>query len=358
MLTRQGIISATQGNRDMQTVMLAIYDQLDLNNQALGTNFLSPVNSQQKPASAPPPQASFTVSGANGAFNGQITNPPQAANKTLYHEVSFSSSSNFTTSITVLPVSTATSFNYANPGAAVFWRLRSSYDQQNWNSYTYFAGVVDSGLQSSSASAPNVPLNQTNYAFLDSVDNGTGSANVRVFGKAGLGFSYPAIKGSAETILPSATIINVPFNTSQVTAYNGDIYRVRPTLPQVFADGLTPTGAVSVVGAGAVTLPTIVPILSGGSVVGYNVTSQGNGLTGPLTLAVTGGGGAGATTGAQTIVGGKLISVAPGNAGSGYGGGTSVTISGGIFGGSTGGGQSTGGNNGRWVYSDPTTGGL
>jgi hypothetical protein len=357
LLTKAQIMSGTKGNIDLQNAMLAMYEQFELLNKASGTNFLAPVNSSQQPATAPPAQAALSVTGANGVFSGKITPAAQSVTSVLYHEVSFSPVSNFSSGVTTLPITSSTSFTYPSPGQGGFWRLRSSFDKKNWNAFMYQGGIVNAGLQTSSASANNVPLNQSNYANLDSVDNGAGSANVRVFGQSGPGFMYPAVKGSAEKILPSATIINVPFSSNPVVAYDGAKYMVKSTLPQVFADEITPTGSLSVVGAGAVTLPTITPIEFGGGIIGYDVTSPGNGLTADVVIAIVGSG-TGATAGAQVIVGGQLISVSPGNAGNGYGSGTTATVSGGTFAGGVGGGQSIGGNNGRFVYADPTTGAL
>lgn len=212
--------------------------------------------------------------------------------------------------------------------------------------------AISAGLLSSAATENANVLNQTNYANVDSVAAGA-AAIVRIYGKAGPTTQYPAVKGSAETILPSATIINVPLSSQQVVGFDGENYQVRGTLPQVLADGTTPTGAVSVVGAGAIRLPTIVPIEVSGGILGFNVTDGGEGLTQDVDIVIVGTG-TGATAGAQTIQNGVLISVGPGNAGSGYGSGTTTTVSGGIFTSSTGGGQNIGGQGGRLVYNDDT----
>jgi hypothetical protein len=137
-------------------------------------------------------------------------------------------------------------------------------------------------------------------------------------------------------------------SSTQFVGWNGQNYVLKPTLAAVLADDLTPIGAVSVVGTGAPTLPTIVPIISGGGIIGYNVTAGGAGASAPYTLTLaTFGGGVGATFGPQTIVGGVLISVAPGNPGTVYPGGTTVVASGGVFPGTAGGGGTAGGNGGR-----------
>lgn len=344
----------------LRSILLAFYDQHDVHNQVTGTNWLKPTNSPQQPASKPPAQGSLSVEGANGIFSIVVTNPSESINKTLYIEISYCDQVGFRNGVVVLPVTTAQRQNYPYPGVTKFFRARWSYDQNNWSGYYTLTTAVASGLQSSSASENNTPLNQTNYANIDSVAVG-GTANVRVYGKAGPTTQFPSVKGAVETIQPSATIVNVPLSSTQILSLDGEAnYQVRGTLPEVFADELTPIGAVSVVGSGPVTLPTITPVFgAGGSIVGYNVTSGGSGATGPYTLGYASvGGGTGATFGAQTIIGGVLISVAPGNPGSSYSGGTTITVAGGTFAGGTGGGQSIGGNNGRLVYGDSTTGGL
>ena len=218
---------------------------------------------------------------------------------------------------------------------------------------------ISSGLQSSAASEAATVLNQTNYATVDSAANSTDtSAIVRIYGKAGINTQYPSVKGGVETILPSATIINVPFSSEQVVGFDGTEYNVKGTLPEVLTDGTTPIGAVSVVGSGAVVLPTVtVTVGVGGGVTSWNVVSGGNAISDPVTLSFPPQVGSGATVGAQTIHTGVLISIANGNPGSGGTAGTwPVGVSGGVFGGSLGGGQSIGGNGGRLVVNDGTTG--
>ena len=343
---------------NLRTILLGMLDQHLVVGQALGINVLEPTNSPQQPVSAPPPLASFAVSGANGAFNAQITNPAQSINKTIYHELSYCAVASFVGSATTLPVQTTTQLTLPAPGITAFWRLRSSYDQTNWNAYQVQPGTVSSGLQSSAASENATVLNQTNYANIDSASNvAETSAIVRIYGKAGLNTQYPSVKGSVESIQPSATIINVPFSTEQVIGHDGSDYVARGTLPEVLMDGTTPVGAVSVVGSGALTLPVVsVSVNSLGHVTAWNVVSGGNAISDALTLVINDVG-VGATPGAQTITGGILISIANGASGSGYTPGTqTVTVTGGMYAGSTGGGQSIGGNGGRLVVNDGTTG--
>jgi hypothetical protein len=342
---------------DVRTVLLAMYDEIDSLHQATGTTFVTPVNNTQGANYAPPSPPGISLTGANGTFTYQITPPSQSLNKAIFYEISFSAQSNFTSGVTTLPVSSSTQGSVAAPGTTANFRVRASYDQTNWSAYASAGAAVAAGKQTSAATENNIVLNQTNYASIDSVAVGS-SANIRVYGAAGPGTQYSAVKGATGTVLPSATIIGVPLGTSKVVAYDGANYQVAGTLPEVLADNNTPTGAVSVVESGAVTEPTVALVLSssGGHVIAWNVVSQGNGLTAPVTLNITTSTGSGATPGAQTIVAGKLISIAPGNPGSGYVTADTVTATGGTFSGSTGGGTVIGGNGGRLIFNDGTTG--
>lgn len=354
------IDSAAKGNPEaMRTLLNAFSSQISAIAVGTGVQLLEPTSGAQPqtPVTPTPPQVQIGVTGANGAYTISITPPSQTISATLYYEVSYSTASNFGNA-TVLPLTPSTGFTYNAPGTSLFWRVRASYDKSHFGAYSP-AGttVISAGLQSSAATENANVLNQTNYATVDSQANGTGSANVRVFGPSGPGFMYPAVKGSVETIMPSATIVNVPLSSSQVVAHDGSTYQVQPTLPQVLADGMTPTGSVSVVGSGAVTLPVITPIVISGFILGLNYT-PGSGLTEPpiLTIADPGGTGSGAVI-TSVVSGGAMVGYNIGNPGNGhYDSATTVTASGGTSGGTVGGGQAIGGNGGRLVYNDSTTG--
>jgi hypothetical protein len=177
-------------------------------------------------------------------YSLSITNPAQSINKTLYHEISYSPSSNFTSDVTTLPITTATSLQVPDPGANVTFRIRSSHDKSNWNQHIAQPAPVSAGLQTSSASESAVSLNQTNYATVDSVVSGS-NYNIRVYGPGGVGTQFAQVRGSTETLLPSATIIGVSNGATKVIGYDGKEYQARNTLPEVLADGMTPIGAVT-----------------------------------------------------------------------------------------------------------------
>lgn len=328
--------SAAKGNDDARVLFLGILSRLN----GLGAN---------KGQLGTPPAASISVIAANGIYTWHITNPSTSLNAPIYHEVSYSPVKNFSQNITTLPATPATGGVLPSPGTTLYFRLRSTYDQVNWTSYALAQNTASaSGLQSSAAMANNAPLNQTNFANADSIAIGSAAA-VRIYGSAPYR-SYPRVVGTQQVTRPSGTIVNVPFNSTQIAAFDGKKFRISPILSGVFDDTWEPVGIVSVVGSGTPTLPTVSLVLgSGGTVIGWNVTSQGNGLTGPVTLSIVTSTGSGATAGTQTITNGKLISIAPGNPGSAYAGGDTVNVSGGIGSGSAGGGGSTGGNGGRLI---------
>lgn len=311
-----------------------------------GGNLLQ-IGGAQPNASKPPAGVAHSVSGANGQLNVEVTNPPTPQGTQIYHEFSYSSLKSFTADVTTLPPTTNTSFPVVAVGKTVFTRLRSSFDKKSWTPYQLSStDPTDAGLIESSAVSAGGAFNQTNFAEVNSQALG-GAAAITISGPGGTLNSYTAVKGTIQTVRPSATIVGVTPQSTQFVGFDGTTYHLKPTLAAVLADNLEPVGRISVVSTAAPTLPVITPIVTAGSVLGYHVVNGGAGASQPYTLTVTGGGGAGATTGAQTIVGGVLISVAPGDAGTGYGAGTTVVASGGGPGGSPGGGTAQGGNGGR-----------
>lgn len=302
-------------------------------------------------STTPPAGVTMSVAGANGAYTVTIVNPPASggSGQAPWHEVSYSPLKSFSAQVTTLEPSQSTSVAVSLPGQTLFFRRRSSWDRNTWSAYQLASQTpAPSGLQSSAATSDAVNLNQTNFAVVTSAAAGS-TTEVSVQGPSAPLTNPVRQKGPAQTTLPGGTIYGVAPNSDQFVVYNGG-YLLRPTLAGALSDDANiPVGKVSVVGTGAPELPEIAPIVSGGGVVGYNVTNQGNGITGPLTLTVTdpGESGNGATTGAQTIVNGKLIAVAPGNAGANYGANTAVQVSGGVNPGTPGGGTASGGNGGR-----------
>jgi hypothetical protein len=312
-----------------------------------GGNLLQAGGTQANSAAAPT-GVTFTATGASGVITVSITDPNTAKAGTIWHEISYCTLASFTQNVTTLPATTATSASINNSGFTGFLRMRVSYDRVNWSGYQALSsGQISAGQIEATAMAPAAAFNQSNYGVVNSAASG-GAAAVSISGTGGQFTSYPAVRGTQQQNRPSATIVGVEPQSQQFVGWDGTTFRLKPTLAGVLADDLEPVGAVSVVGTAAPTLPTIVPIIAGGGIVGYDVTNGGAGASQPYTLTIADvGGGAGATAGQQTIQNGVLISIAPGNAGHGYTGATMVTASGGTGGGKQGGGTAAGGNGAR-----------
>lgn len=339
------IESVLGGNKnDFRTLLQNLVLNQHTLASATGTQF-----GQKASNVATPSQASIGVAGANAAFTVTIVNPTQGNPGTIWHEVSYSTVKGFTSDVTTLAPTTSTSMVLNIPNQSLFFRVRSSFNRQTWNDYQ-LAGqsAVASGLVSSAVTTAGGAFNQTNFGVVTSTATGS-SAAVLVQGAGGALTSMVALKGKNQSVLPAATIIGVEPGSEQFVGWTGRSYLLRPTLAAVLDDDLTPVGKVSVVSTATPTLPTIVPVISGGAIVGYEVTNGGAGATGPYTLAYGAvGTGVGATFGEQTITAGVLISIAPGNPGHGYAGTTTVTATGGgVSPGVPGGGTAIGGNGGR-----------
>ena len=245
------IESAIGGNKeDLRTLLLQYNAQLTLHNQTTGTNWVDPTSGVQKASTTPPPLASAEVSGANGVFTAQVTNPSQAANATIYHEFSYSPVKNFSQNVTTLPVTAQTQITIPNPGATLFVRYRSSYDKQHWNSHQLASNSsIAAGLQSSAASEPATALNNWNFATV----KGSGAPGqvplIQVYGPNGPYSGYPAGRGTTQFNRPSATILNTDFTQSQIVAFDGKQFQVGTTLPAVMKDSWEPVGQALVNGA-------------------------------------------------------------------------------------------------------------
>jgi hypothetical protein len=342
------INSAAKGNQDLRETLTGIHLALQSLYAQTGSAPLAKVDTRAANFTAPPAVSQLAVSGANGSFTVAITN---AGKTPVYQEISSSPVANFASGVTVYPVSTNTSYVFPNPGAMLYWRLRSSYNQQNWSSYGVQQGAVSSGLVSSAATGSNLSLNQSNYATVDSVADG-GTATVRVYGSGGVGTSWTSILGTSSKVIPAGTIMNVAYATNGFVVWDGQSYQVKPQLAQTFPDTWVPVGKVSVIANGnGLQLPAITAVVvnggtAAGAIVAYQITNPGNGLTAPPLLTITDSTGSGATATA-VVSSGSVTQVNPGSAGSNYSSHPTVTPSGGVSGGSAGGGGATGDNGGR-----------
>jgi hypothetical protein len=361
-LSQAQINAAPSNATALRETLAAIKNEIDGINSHVGRSTLKKVDVNTPTQVATPPQAQFVVTGEHGVYHVEITNPQnqQAAvprqvgtvqnqnspNSTLYHEISSSPVADFSNGVTVYPITSNTHTNISLPGETLYWRLRSSYDGATWNSYQVQDAAVYSGLVGSDITTPNVPLNQTNFATVDSVAAG-GTASVRVYGPGGVGTGYTRQVGAHTSPRPSGTILGMTYGTDQFVAYDGTQFQVQNTLAGVLPDTWEPVGKVSIIGNGAgLVLPTIKAVVTGGAIVGYQIINPGNGLTAAPTLTITDTTGTGATATCQ-VEAGQVVSVTPGNVGQNYSSTPTVTPSGGVSAGTGGGGGAAGGNGGR-----------
>lgn len=132
----------------------------DLRNK-VGTQKPTFIASVQPQSPAQPSAAIFNVSGQTGVgFTVQITNPQdiQPASTALarakitkgtnvaltpiLHNVQSALNTNFNSAadLTDYGKSSQTTLTIPNSGVTLFWRIRSSFDGQNWNAWQLFSG--------------------------------------------------------------------------------------------------------------------------------------------------------------------------------------------------------------------------
>ncbi|MGC2400640.1 MAG: hypothetical protein WA510_12680 [Acidobacteriaceae bacterium] len=340
------INAAAKGNSDLRETLTGIHLALQSLYAQTGTAPLSRIDKQVNAFTGAPAPSQFMVTGANGRFSISITPTQNAGNTPVYQELSSSAAANFSSGVTVYPVSTSTSYVIQSPGSTLYWRLRSSYNQQNWSSYYVQPGAVSSSRMSSAATASNLALNQSNYATVDSVAAGS-TATIRIYGPGGVSTAWTSILGANSTVIPAGTIMNVPYSSNGFVVWDGEKYQLKLQLAQTFPDSWVPVGKVSVIANGSgLVLPVIHAVVTGGAIVAYQISSPGNGLTAAPLLTITDSSGSGASA-VAVISAGLVTQVTPGSAGSGYSSSPTVTASGGVGGGSAGGGGATGDNGGR-----------
>jgi hypothetical protein len=237
--------AAAQG--DFRNLMHTVVDNLTA--QAPGGNLLQ-IGGAKTGSSAAPEGVTHSVTGANGTYTVAISNPASAKSAPIWHRVSYAPQVSFTKDVTTMEPTTSTSVNIPAPGANQCFKLESSYDKKTWSKPQLASTQpISAGLMSSSAIEPGATFNQTNYAEVKSPSTGTGE-EITISGSAGLLSSYTAVKGSVQTVRPSATIINADAGTDQYVGWDGGQYQTKSTLAGVLADKLEPVGKVTV-GSGA-----------------------------------------------------------------------------------------------------------
>lgn len=227
-----------------------------------------------------PPQAQFQVVGIDGKFKWFIVNPqdrqPQSvalmraaiANgmnlqaQPIYHNVQSALDTNFnlSSSITDYGITPDLYGESQDPNVTRFFRIRSSFDQQNWNDWQLFQDPalcgpvgVASGFERSTSVAPRSVVN-TNNATVDSVDAGA-NATIRIYGSGGVGSSYTRFDGQGNQITTAgASILGAAYTTQFAIVLNTLLVHLAfPTATQylkTIADAFFYIATMTTVGAG------------------------------------------------------------------------------------------------------------
>ncbi len=196
-------------------------------------------------SSAPPVGVSHQATGANGVVTVSIANPSTPQGTPIWHEYSYSPLASFTKNVTTLPPTTSTSITIPAVGANVFGRLRSSFDRKTWTKYQLSStSPIDAGYVESSALSAGAAFNQTNFALVQSQTSG-GATTIAVNGTGGNFTPYTAVKGSIQSMRPSATIVGLELGTNQFLGWDGEQFQISPSLAGVFPDDLEPVGAIT-----------------------------------------------------------------------------------------------------------------
>lgn len=295
------IDAAIRNPDDMRRLLNGIAGRLAIYDDQLGLidGFLDDPSdgTASKPA---PPAAGFVVTGVDGKFEIQITLPQDAQPQTvtlyrasfffdrnraradLVHQIQSATNMLFDSSgnVTTYGPTPDLSLSITNPNVTLFWRLRSSYDQLNWNDWQIFSSAsacgpigVPSGFLKSTSAAPNMGLNNSNNATVDSVDAG-GTATIRVYGIGGPGSSWTRFDGqNGQTTLPSGTIPGKAYGTTYWVVYAPDTgysaYK-QVDFTSVIADQVLWAGKITTINAGG----------GGGTTGGGGDTTTGGSATG------------------------------------------------------------------------------
>ena len=243
----------------------------------------NPASGLRRVPALAPPAALLNVSGFDGKFVIQIANPqsilPESvaiqsaqargavnANQApLLHNLQSASDINFDNSsaqFTDYGSSSQLGYMFQNANQTLFWRLRSSYDGQNWNAWQIFSSAltcgpvgVASGVLRSPNFAPNGSSNTGNFATVDSIAAG-GTATIRIYGTGGVGSSWTRVisdltgQATQNVTFAAGTITGLSYSTTYYVMWTGSSYQAFTSFNSVLPDNWIFAGKVTTVAAG------------------------------------------------------------------------------------------------------------
>lgn len=200
---------------------------------------------------APAAPGSLAVTAARGSFTIALGASAGATSAVGYFLES-SASANFSAA-TVYPLSGATQATLSLGNVTLYFRARAKYPESDYSPYVIFGGAtplgVTGGLAQTTDLQPNLPLNYTNNATVDSIDAGS-SATVRVYGMGGVGSSWTRYTGQGTQTFPAGTITGLAYSTTYYVVWTGSAYVASTSLPSAISDGYVFAGKPTTVAAG------------------------------------------------------------------------------------------------------------
>lgn len=202
-------------------------------------------------------------------------------------------------------------------------------------------------LFTSATIPPNVPVNTTNTATIDSIDTGT-NVLVRIYGPGGVGTSYNRLTGFGQLARPNGTISGLAYATKYAIIWTGSVFLAETTYPSILPDGyefvgsILTTGPTGVVGLGA-TVALVIDAF--GHIIQANPVTLGSDYVAAM-VDISGGGGSDGQVQANVDPSGTIPSYTVINGGTGYATTPTGTVVGSATGGTTGGGGTNGTSDG------------
>jgi hypothetical protein len=218
---------------------------------------------------APGAPASLAVTGAAGVFSVTLGASSGATSAALFF-LEVSGDAGFSAGdTTVYPLGAALQANLALGNVTRYFRARAKYPESNYSPYVIYGGAtpaaVVGGLAGSNNIQPNLPLNSTNNATVDSIDAGS-SATARIYGPGGVGSAWMRFSGQGTTSFPAGSITGLAYSTAYYVMWTGSAYQAFTQLSQALVDSYVFVGKVTTVASGG-----------GGGSSGGGGTGGGNG---------------------------------------------------------------------------------
>jgi hypothetical protein len=202
---------------------------------------------------APAAPASISVTGARGIFSAALGASAGATSAALYFLEAASDPGFSPAGTTVYPLGESQQANISLGAVTRYFRARAKYPESDYSPYAVLGGStpagVSGGLAQSNDVQPNIPLNYTNNATVDSVDAGS-SATARIYGPGGVGSSWTRYTGQGTATYPAGSVTGMAYSTVYYVVWTGSAYQALGSLPAAVSDSYVFAGKVTTVASG------------------------------------------------------------------------------------------------------------